>query len=539
MVAARAHGLHREDGRLRATPSPTSPRPTALLLRPDRLAGDRRGRPGRDDRHRAGRHPAARAQRPAARALGLALHNMGDIDRQTVAGAISTGTHGTGGRWASLSAQVAGLELVTARRRVVQARRRHRPRTPTCFEAARVGLGALGILTAVTFRVEPALHARGRRGADAVGRGASTASTSWSTANHHFEMYWFPHTDRMLTKRNNRTLDDARAAVAGPGLGRRRAALQHASSAAVNRVGNRAPRADPARSTGSSARALSAPHLHRRPAPGLHLAAAGGLPGDGVRRARARPAWRRSREVRALIERSGWRISFPVEIRDAPADDISLSTAYGRDSVYLAFHINARTDHTAYFAGVEAILRGLRRPPALGQAAHPDRRGPRAGVPALRGLPRAARPARPGPAVHQRLPGPGAGPDEPSDPRPSSPAPGRSRSGTTRARRGSSAPTPARSRSCSAAQVVARTSAALPGPGDQPPADVLPAAVGVRRRARCGRRRAARTCEWKGRASYLDLVGGDRVAERAGWFYPSPTRGVRRDRRPRRALPRR
>ena len=54
--------------------------------------------------------------------LGLALHNLGDIDRQTVAGAIATGTHGTGGRRASLSAQVAALELVTARRRVVHAR---------------------------------------------------------------------------------------------------------------------------------------------------------------------------------------------------------------------------------------------------------------------------------------------------------------------------------------------------------------------------------------------------------------------------------
>ena len=54
--------------------------------------------------------------------LGLALHNLGDIDRQTVAGAIATGTHGTGGRRASLSAQVAALELVPRDGRVVHAR---------------------------------------------------------------------------------------------------------------------------------------------------------------------------------------------------------------------------------------------------------------------------------------------------------------------------------------------------------------------------------------------------------------------------------
>jgi L-gulonolactone oxidase len=63
------------------------------------------------------------------------------------------------------------------------------------------------------------------------------------------------------------------------------------------------------------------------------------------------------REARALIEKEGWRISFPVEIRYAPADDIALSTGPGRDSVYLAFHVNKRTDHTAYFQGVERIMR--------------------------------------------------------------------------------------------------------------------------------------------------------------------------------------
>src|SRR3954452_8080619 len=77
--------------------------------------------------------------------LGLALHNMGDIDRQTVAGAISTGTHGTGGRVSSLSAQVVALELVTADGEVVQGRPDGDPREARIFEAARVGLGALGV----------------------------------------------------------------------------------------------------------------------------------------------------------------------------------------------------------------------------------------------------------------------------------------------------------------------------------------------------------------------------------------------------------
>ena len=114
--------------------------------------------------------------------LGLALHNMGDIDRQTVAGAISTGTHGTGGRWASLSAQVAALELVTGRRVAGAAPSRPHDEPPTLFAAARLGLGALGVLTAVTFRVEPAFLLEAVESPMAWSTRWSTASTTWPTS---------------------------------------------------------------------------------------------------------------------------------------------------------------------------------------------------------------------------------------------------------------------------------------------------------------------------------------------------------------------
>ena len=123
------------------------------------------------------------------------------------AGAIATGTHGTGGRWASLSAQVAGLEVVTADGSVVQARPGGTDEEVALFEAGRVGLGALGIVTAVTFLVEPAFALE-----------AVEEPMTWSQVVDgfddlvdgamHAEAYWFPHTDRMLTKRNDRTLDD-------------------------------------------------------------------------------------------------------------------------------------------------------------------------------------------------------------------------------------------------------------------------------------------------------------------------------------------
>jgi FAD/FMN-containing dehydrogenase len=63
------------------------------------------------------------------------------------------------------------------------------------------------------------------------------------------------------------------------------------------------------------------------------------------------------REARAALDASDLTVSFPVEIRVAPADDIPLSTASGRDSFYLAFHTHRRADHTAYFALMEPIMR--------------------------------------------------------------------------------------------------------------------------------------------------------------------------------------
>src|SRR3954453_6714479 len=85
-------------------------------------------------------------------ALGLSLHNMGDIAEQTLAGATSTGTHGTGGLVGSLSAQLAGLELVTGTGEGIRA---SETENAEVFAVARIGLGALGILTSITFRVEP------------------------------------------------------------------------------------------------------------------------------------------------------------------------------------------------------------------------------------------------------------------------------------------------------------------------------------------------------------------------------------------------
>ena len=281
--------------------------------------------------------------------LGLTLHNMGDIAEQTVAGATSTGTHGTGGLVASLSAQLAGLELVAGDGSVVRANERE---NPDVLAVARLGLGALGVLTSLTFRVEPLFtlqaHEHPMDWAEAL------ASFDERVAGHHYvEAYWFPHTDRMLVKENDRTVDDPEP------LGRLRGyvddeLLANTVFGLLNRIGNRRPSLRP-RLNQLAGRALSertfsdVPHkVFTSPRRVRFKEMEYGLPREVGLVA--------LREVRALIERSDWTISFPVEIRVAPADDIALSTASGRDTLYLAFHVNTETDHTAYFTEVEKVL---------------------------------------------------------------------------------------------------------------------------------------------------------------------------------------
>ncbi|MGN6129417.1 MAG: D-arabinono-1,4-lactone oxidase, partial [Nocardioidaceae bacterium] len=168
------------------------------------------------------------------------------------------------------------------------------------------------------------------------------------------EAYWFPHTSRMLTKRNNRSREVARP------LSRWRAyvddeLLSNTVFGLLNRIGDAAPATIPplnrVAARGLSARTYRDPPYHVLTSPRrvrframeYAVARAGGLCAR--------------REARALVERRGWRIGFPVEIRWAPADDVWLSTASGRETVYLAFHVNARTDHTAYFTEVERLMR--------------------------------------------------------------------------------------------------------------------------------------------------------------------------------------
>ncbi|OEJ34123.1 D-arabinono-1,4-lactone oxidase [Streptomyces subrutilus] len=280
---------------------------------------------------------------------GLSLTNMGDIMEQTVSGATSTGTHGTGRDSASIAAQIRGLELVTADGGLLTCSEKENPEV---FAAARIGIGALGIVTSLTLAVEPVFFLTARE--EPMGFDRVTAEFDQHFAeNEHFEFYWFPHTGNCNTKRNNRS--QGPAAPPGPvSAWIEDELLSNGVFQAVNSLGRAVPATIPAIARVAS-RALSArvytdiPYkVFTSPRRVRFVEMEYALPREQVVGA--------LRELRAMVDRSGLRVSFPVEVRTAPADDITLSTASGRETAYIAVHMYRGTPYQAYFTAAERIF---------------------------------------------------------------------------------------------------------------------------------------------------------------------------------------
>ncbi|MFD3330121.1 D-arabinono-1,4-lactone oxidase [Streptomyces sp. NPDC058701] len=285
----------------------------------------------------------------ALAAEGLSLTNMGDIMEQTVSGATSTGTHGTGRDSASIAAQIRGLELVTADGGLLTCSREENPEV---FAAARLGIGALGVITAITLAVEPLFFLTARE--EPMGFDRVTAEFDEHVAeNEHFEFYWFPHTGNCTTKRNNRS--QGPAAPPGPvSAWIEDELLSNGVFQAVNSLGRGVPAAIPSIARVAS-RALSArtytdiPYkVFTSPRRVRFVEMEYALPREQLVAA--------LRELRAVVDGSDLRISFPVEVRTAPADDITLSTASGRETAYIAVHMYRGTPYQAYFTAAERIF---------------------------------------------------------------------------------------------------------------------------------------------------------------------------------------
>jgi L-gulonolactone oxidase len=281
--------------------------------------------------------------------LGLAMENLGDIDRQTIAGAISTGTHGTGAKLRNISAQVEAVEIVAADGSV----RELDGSEPDLLRAARVGVGALGALSAVTLRCVPAFVLE-RIDSPQPREEVLDSFEQRAAANDHFELFTFPYADSALVLERNR--------VEGPPRPRARSAaylndivLENWALEALSATGRVLPRAIPALSRLAAALASGGRTVDRSDRVFASERRVRFTEMEyGVPREHGPEAARR---VIEWVRANRYPVFFPIEMRVAAADDALLSPSHERDTAYIAVHQYRGMRWRPYFEAVEEIMR--------------------------------------------------------------------------------------------------------------------------------------------------------------------------------------
>jgi L-gulono-1,4-lactone dehydrogenase len=274
---------------------------------------------------------------------GLALENIGDVDAQTVAGALATGTHGTGATLRNLSAAVAAMQVVTAAGEVREID------GGDLLRAARVSVGALGIVTEVTLCCVPAFTLRGVDAPAPLDEVLATLDER-AAAHRHFELYVFPHARTALTRANDVVDEPARPRGRAAAYAQDVLLTNHALHA-LCLAGRAVPRAIPALNrfatwaAGSSVRVDRSDRIFASPRLVRFTEMEYALPRGAL--AQALPA------IKARAERHP--VNFPIEVRLVAGDDALLSPATGRDTAYVAVHAFRGMPWEPYFRSVEEI----------------------------------------------------------------------------------------------------------------------------------------------------------------------------------------
>lgn len=300
---------------------------------------------------------------PELRRRGRAQENLGDINAQSLAGAISTGTHGTGLGFGTISTQAQWLKVLTASG---ELKRWDRIENPDEFRAAACGLGALGILVEVGLRTVPAYGLRVEQFAEKLSTALELFEARSRERRHH-EFFWFPHTTTVLTKMGD--------ALGEPGRAPSRVArfvgdvlLENGVFELVNQGVRLLPQQAPLACQAlaklaqfAGAKTLSGPSdlifATQRLSRFVEMEYA--LPLEKLNEAITR--------IEKFVRDERIAVSFPVEVRSVKGDDLWLSPAHGRESVFVAVHMHHALEYRNYFRGVEEIFVDLGGRPHWGK----------------------------------------------------------------------------------------------------------------------------------------------------------------------------
>jgi FAD-linked oxidoreductase len=290
-----------------------------------------------------------RALNEAIWGYGLALENLGDIDAQTVAGAVSTATHGTGARYRNLSALIEGMELVLPDGTLLEVSATEQPEL---LPAVRVGLGALGVIATITFRTIPAFTIR-RIDSPLPLDETLARLDELADGSDHFEFYVFPHTETALLRQSERTEEQPTPRGRLLEFGQE-VVLENWVIGTIARIGRRFPSRIPELSRFVASRLGRSTKVDRS----YRVYAS-------KRRVRftemeyAIPRERAREAIEALLaaaERADPPVGFPIEVRFVAGDDSHLSPTHERDSCYVAVHQFEGMAWESYFRAVESIM---------------------------------------------------------------------------------------------------------------------------------------------------------------------------------------
>ncbi|MDR6553911.1 D-arabinono-1,4-lactone oxidase [Paenibacillus qinlingensis] len=279
---------------------------------------------------------------------GLAQENLGDIDVQSIAGAISTGTHGTGQQFGNIATQVVGLTMVTGAGDVITCT----PEThPDLFKAMQISIGALGIIVQVTLRLQPIYKMKYESKRMPL-KQCLQELPEIAGGHRHFEFYWFPYADPCQLKFMNPTDQAVTSRKVRDYIGD--VLLENTLFGLLSELCRKVPKLSQTVSRLSASQVpvgSKVDYSHRLFATQRLVRfneMEYNLPAEAM------PAV--IEEMRAKMTKNKYNVHFPIECRFAKGDDIWLSPAFERDSAYIAIHMYKGMSHEDYFAAMEDIF---------------------------------------------------------------------------------------------------------------------------------------------------------------------------------------
>jgi len=292
-------------------------------------------------------------------AEGLAMENLGDIDAQSIAGTISTGTHGTGANFGTISTQVRAIRLVNGLGEIVEC---STEKNVELFKAAQVSLGTLGIITQITLLCMPSYKLKMVYEKSSLSEVLKTYN-SINQSTRNFELYWMPYTDAVLTKKANITNEE----VDKFGLGSffQEYILENLGFKIFCELAHYFPSKN---KWVSEISAMTLSTVVKRAYSHNIYATVRGVKFNEMEYNVPVEAYEEvMKEIQQSFEKNEFQVHFPIENRFVKGDNIYLSPAFGRDSAYIACHVYSKKKHEAYFQKIEDIFKAHQGRPHWGK----------------------------------------------------------------------------------------------------------------------------------------------------------------------------